>query len=180
MTNTANQQAILLDIVAERARQEQLCRDGKFDRTLATFGGPGDALSPSDCLAVCAEEFGEVAEIVADALNGQPGRDRLDTAHLREELVQLAACCVAWCEQLDARTGAQAPTTAPAAAPESDPAGDLLARRLGIPLCDPNQAPSYIPGACDEGCDHVNPFPFPGTRQNPAWLDLLPDYGGAL
>jgi hypothetical protein len=48
---------------------------------------------------VLSEEHGEVSRIVADSLSK---RVPIDTAHLREELVQLAACCVAWVEGIDA------------------------------------------------------------------------------
>jgi hypothetical protein len=90
--------AIWLDIVTERFRQERLCREGKFPATLAHQG----ALAPAACLAVLAEEFGEVARPVADHLAaGARGGAPLDVAHLREELIQLAACAVAWVEQLD-------------------------------------------------------------------------------
>jgi hypothetical protein len=85
---------IWLDIITERFRQERLCAQGKFPATLAHKG----ALPMAACLAVLAEEFGEVARPVADDLC-KPGT--LDRDHLREELIQLAACCVAWVEQLD-------------------------------------------------------------------------------
>jgi hypothetical protein len=89
--------SILFDIVSERFRQERLCAQGKFPATLAH----PDALPPAACLAVLAEEFGEVARPVADDL-AKPGT--LDRENLRAELIQLAACCVAWVEQLDGVT----------------------------------------------------------------------------
>ncbi|MES2384554.1 MAG: MazG-like family protein [Pseudomonadota bacterium] len=92
-----NRDTIWLDIVTERFRQERLCAAGKFPATLAHRG----ALSPAACLAVLAEEFGEVARPVADQLAGSRRGEPLDVDHLREELIQLAACCVAWVEQLD-------------------------------------------------------------------------------
>ncbi len=88
------QQTILLDIVAERLRQDVLCARGKFSATLAH----DSHLTPSDKLVVLAEEFGEVSEIIADSLAKAA---TLDTDHLREELIQVAACCVAWVENLD-------------------------------------------------------------------------------
>ncbi len=120
MTSAIN--SIWLDIVAERLRQEHLCAQGKFRVTLATPTEHG-GLSAAEALTVCAEEFGEVSEIVADSLNHQ-GKG-LDREHLREELIQLAACCVAWVEQLDGATPSYLtlpyrdtlrPSTAPAGA----------------------------------------------------------------
>ncbi len=95
---------ILYDISQERDRQEDLCTAGKFDATLAS-----GVLSPAECLSVIAEEFGEVSMVVADQLAGarRVPPKQLDTEHLREELIQLAACCVAWVEALDRGTPAQ-------------------------------------------------------------------------
>lgn len=89
------QALILADVLRERARQEQLVLSQKFLHTLACTGGQ---LSPSDKLAVLGEEFGEVSRVVCESLGGH---GVLDVNHLREELIQLAACCVAWCEALD-------------------------------------------------------------------------------
>lgn len=91
---SSSRQTILLDIVAERLRQDVLCARGKFAATLAH----DSPLTPSDKLVVLAEEFGEVAEIIADSL---AARCPPDVAHLRQELIQVAACCVAWVENLD-------------------------------------------------------------------------------
>jgi hypothetical protein len=90
----ASQATILHDVAAERLRQERLCAAGEFPATLAH----DSHLTPSDKLAVVAEEFGEVAEIIADGL---AARRAPDADHLREELIQVAACCVAWVEYLD-------------------------------------------------------------------------------
>lgn len=89
--------SIWLDIVTERYRQARLIGEGKFDRDMAD-----PALAPSEKLTVLSEEFGEVAEIIADSLTTAAARRAgPDVAHLREELIQLAACCVGWVEQLD-------------------------------------------------------------------------------
>jgi NTP pyrophosphatase (non-canonical NTP hydrolase) len=77
---------ILLDVVEERRRQDFLKSQGKFAHTCA------DAMPASIKLAVLAEEFGEVARAVCER----------DYANLREELVQVAAICVAWLEAIDA------------------------------------------------------------------------------
>lgn len=87
-----SRQFVLDDVTAERHRQNFLRDSGKFQRTLADQG-----LTPSDRLAVICEEFGEVARVVCEALAG----NGLDRVHLRDELVQLAACSVAWIEYLD-------------------------------------------------------------------------------
>ncbi len=89
--------SIWLDIVTERYRQARLIADGKFDRDMSD-----PALLPAEKLTVLAEEFGEVARVVAEALTTVTARRAgPDVEHLREELVQLAACCVGWVEQLD-------------------------------------------------------------------------------
>lgn len=89
--------SIWLDIINERFRQKRLLSEGKFDRDMAD-----PTLTPPEKLTVCSEEFGEVARIVCESIvkPGAVGRG-LDVDHLREELVQLATCCVAWIEELD-------------------------------------------------------------------------------
>jgi|GEM_PF-2507250 len=92
--SSLSRQNILDDVSAERERQEHLKAMGKFPHTPADPG----ALTAPESLAVLAEEFGEVAMLVADAVTGRP----LDPGNLREELIQVAAVCVAWVEGLDA------------------------------------------------------------------------------
>jgi hypothetical protein len=83
---------VLADVVQERIRQER-----RFpDHTLAAAG-----MSHVERLAVIAEEFGEVAHDVSDLTWPRPER-QVAIAELRTELLQLAACCVAWIEDLDA------------------------------------------------------------------------------
>jgi NTP pyrophosphatase (non-canonical NTP hydrolase) len=91
--SSLSRQNILDDVSAERERQEHLKAMGKFPHTPADVG----AMTAPEILAVLAEEFGEVAMLVSDAIAGRP----LDPGHLREELVQVAAVCVAWVEGLD-------------------------------------------------------------------------------
>lgn len=74
---------VLLDVMAERARQELLWPDG----TCAHMTARGEDLA---CLSVLTEEVGEVAR----ALNEDDG------PALREELVQVAAVAIAWLEGL--------------------------------------------------------------------------------
>lgn len=72
-------------IRAERERQEELRRSGKFKWTCAD-----PAASPHHKMTVLAEEFGEVANAVLEH----------DDAQLWDELVQTAAVAVAWLEGL--------------------------------------------------------------------------------
>ncbi len=81
------------DIAAERRRQDNLRDMGKFPWTLADV----ECFAPAEGIAPLGEEFGEVCRAICEK----------DTANLREELVQLAACCVAWIEGLDRVAAAQ-------------------------------------------------------------------------
>lgn len=83
----------------ERTRQECLAREGKFAWTCAA-----DNVAAPLKLAVLAEEFDEVAK---EACELQQACDRGDIKRAMEveknlitELVQVAACCVAWLESL--------------------------------------------------------------------------------
>jgi hypothetical protein len=77
----------LEDVRAEITRQDVLARAGKFGGTHVLPGGPNDAR-----YRVLGEEVGEVAR----ALNEMQIQG-LDTSNLYDELVQTAACAVAWC-----------------------------------------------------------------------------------
>jgi hypothetical protein len=66
----------------ERARQELLKREGRFPATCA------DDVS----------DLRRLAQLVNDEADGKPRPEHL--AHLRAELVQVAAVCVAWREAL--------------------------------------------------------------------------------
>lgn len=75
--------AIFRDITKERQRQERLKAEGKFKYTCA------DAeMNAFDFLAVLGEEFGEVARAINER----------DPVNMRDEIIQVAACCVAWLE----------------------------------------------------------------------------------
>ena len=88
------------DIVKERARQEQLRLDGKFRATCATVGP--DQMTEYECGCVLVEEVGEVARACLGLLEAKEQDDpREYIDHLREELIQVAAVCVAWVERLD-------------------------------------------------------------------------------
>jgi hypothetical protein len=105
---------ILVDICKERIRQDKLLAQGKFPWSCDDI-----AISDVKKLGVLAEEFGEAAKEAAqieeqfDRLS--MGRQTLTTSDfqthirerrkkLREELVQVAAVAVAWCEALDKQT----------------------------------------------------------------------------
>jgi hypothetical protein len=87
-----SQVTILADIMKERKRQEILLQAGKFHWTCASPNIKDEAK-----LAVLAEEFGEVANLVVETLISP---DRRDIEKLRAELTQVAAVCVAWLESL--------------------------------------------------------------------------------
>lgn len=111
---------ILLSVQNERARQEELKTNGKFTYTCADSDIPY-----SECLAVLAEEFGEVSREVTEHIISTrkyaadtklrtydarreehlavmpPHREEYFRQHLLKELVQVAAVAVAWCERLE-------------------------------------------------------------------------------
>lgn len=83
---------VLVEVLRERRRQEELRRRGKFPHTCAAR-----EIGPADKLAVLAEEFGEVARHVCEHAIDPA---RLDRMKLRKELVEVAAVAVAWAESL--------------------------------------------------------------------------------
>lgn len=78
----------VMDILRERMRQEQLRAEGRFAHTAAD-----PEMSDTAFLAVLMEEVGEVARAINDAEGAK---------RLRDELVQVAAVCVARLELLGA------------------------------------------------------------------------------
>ena len=110
---------VLFDVQQERARQDTLQAAGTFPWTCADVSIP-DAYK----LAVLAEEFGEASVEVNEMLQVTtrfwPGESREMVQQcnarallrrkkmLREELIQIAAVCVAWCEALDEEEEARA------------------------------------------------------------------------
>jgi NTP pyrophosphatase (non-canonical NTP hydrolase) len=91
--NAADTSYVLDYVNAERKRQEQLKLEGRFTHTCAD-----NELTPSEKVAVLAEEFGEVAHEVTESIGNHA---ELDRAALRKELIQVAAVAVAWVECLD-------------------------------------------------------------------------------
>jgi hypothetical protein len=95
-------------VVHERQRQDELVRQGKFTWN-CSFDGP----SYADKFAVLGEEVGEVGREVVEHLIAvgkyaadpvlkvmPPHREAYFKERLRNELVQVAAVCVAWVEAL--------------------------------------------------------------------------------
>ena|SRR3990167_8671199 len=75
-------------------RQDSLARAGKFGGTHILPSGPDHAR-----LAVVMEEVGEVAREINETLMG-----RENPGALSKELIQVAACCVAWAAALESTT----------------------------------------------------------------------------
>lgn len=101
------QDDILLAIGNERSRQEKLKFDGKFLWTCAD-----NDITHHEKLGVLAEEFGETAKEVVDygisidkcmkeKISFPLHRRLYFLKRIREELIQVAAVCVAWCEAID-------------------------------------------------------------------------------
>jgi hypothetical protein len=94
-------EAVLVDVALERLRQEQI---GAAKRATGidwrSCADPAMAGGDGTRYLVLGEEVGEVANAVLEATYGSI--DAGD-AHLREELVQVAAVATAWAEAIDAR-----------------------------------------------------------------------------
>lgn len=88
---------ILSLVNKERYRQYDLIQQGKFEWACNAVDMPCryNEPNPFTKLAVLAEEFGEVSQIVCRHINGP-----LEVAELKKELIQVAAVCVAWAESL--------------------------------------------------------------------------------
>jgi hypothetical protein len=86
----ANTAAVLLDVLKERDRQNNKWGDRR-------------AYSPLQWFAVAGEEFGEVGGHVTKGY--VPPESDFDAAGYRNELIQLAAVCVAAVEGLDRDLG---------------------------------------------------------------------------
>lgn len=84
--SVADTAGVVSEVMLERARQEELVREGRLRWTAAHPDCPDEKR-----LQALVEEVGEVAR----ALHDEEGADRL-----REELIQVAAVAVAWVEAL--------------------------------------------------------------------------------
>lgn len=99
MTESGQTLHIFKEIILERLRQEELREKGVIKWTLADAVVPSsdEVILDAERLAVLAEEFGEVSQEVCRGLNNGV----VDDQALRAELIQVAACCVAWIEHID-------------------------------------------------------------------------------
>jgi len=164
---------ILFDIQKERERQEILLIQGKFPWSCSNL-----KVSDVKKLAVLGEEFGEAAKEAAqieeqyDRLKTNEGRQdaapydkagvekvlKLNIQYkkglLREELIQVAAVCVAWCEALDTQL---------------DDRSDFPAEEQAS--LSSNLADIYTPTSRDfQGCT-CKPYLGPGSRPGDKELD---------
>lgn len=102
---------VLDEVASERIRQEKLKAEGRFLWSCADNEALRDkmlrAITEPEKFAVLGEEFGEVArEVVEEIIAADRGhalRAFECRCRLRKELLEVAACCVAWVESLDAR-----------------------------------------------------------------------------
>lgn len=83
---------VLRDVIAERNRQEDLKAAGKFPATCAD-----NTISDETKCCVLTKENGEVARVLCERASGRAGGT---DDKLYEELVQVAAVAIAWCEAL--------------------------------------------------------------------------------
>jgi|SRR6185503_19744704 len=98
--------AVLVDVRAERARQEAI---GLRKRALGidwrSCADPDMAGGDGTRFLVLGEEVGEVANAVLETGSGEQG---VTDAELRAELVQVAAVAIAWVEAIDVRQAREA------------------------------------------------------------------------
>lgn len=105
--NTDTLDLILRKVVAERHRQEYLKNQGKFPWSCSDVEDPdrsamyGNMISPSEKLAVLAEEFGEVSSIVCKLQANRDEAKSVSITKLQKELIEVAAVAVAWAESLE-------------------------------------------------------------------------------
>lgn len=101
--NSQRLDEMLQAIGVERARQEQLKREGKFPWSCEDIVNPDTSLpiTLSEKLAVLAEEFGEVANIVCKLQANRAEARQVSLYKLQKELVQVAAVACAWAESLE-------------------------------------------------------------------------------
>lgn len=86
--------SIWADILAERARQEELKQQGKFPFSCADAG-----INDFERYSVLGEECGEVGKELNEGI--KTNCRRVDRRKLRAELIQVAAVAVAWIEHID-------------------------------------------------------------------------------
>lgn len=98
---------IFNDIQGERERQTKLKNEGKFAHTCADTD-----IENMERLPILAEEFGEVSKEVMEEIintrwryNWDDDQKAANRKRLRKELLEVAACAVAWIEALDTSEG---------------------------------------------------------------------------
>lgn len=90
-------QQILADLLNERVRQDVFVATGKFPWNCSNANVPA-----GDKLMVVGEEFGEVSKAAYELTHEtDSGCSKRHIDNLRTELIQLAACAVAWVEAID-------------------------------------------------------------------------------
>lgn len=87
---------VLQHVVNERQRQMELFHQGKH-----TFTCSSRIVDDNRKLRVLVKEVGEVAEAL-DRVESHKGGNSQPHEDLRDELIQVAAVCVAWLESLEA------------------------------------------------------------------------------
>ena len=97
-----NLESALASVRNERNRQDELKAAGKFPWTCGDIFNPdtNEPIPLSEKLAVLAEEFGEVADIVCKFQANRAESKGLSLKDLREELIQVAAVAVSWAESI--------------------------------------------------------------------------------
>lgn len=93
--NSPAMMEVFAAIAKERSRQRELFRTGEI-----SFDVSSTVPDANRKLRVLVEEVGEVAEAI-DLIESHAGHAATRRAHLREELVQVAA--VAWLEALEGK-----------------------------------------------------------------------------
>jgi NTP pyrophosphatase (non-canonical NTP hydrolase) len=98
--NSPAMMSVFEQIAAERVRQQELLRAGKFTYTAAS-----PVADNNRKLRILVEEVGEVAEAIdhLEQLNHNSPAAKRQREHLREELIQVAAVAVAWLEALEGK-----------------------------------------------------------------------------
>ncbi len=88
----------LVDIGAERARQETLKANGRFSATCA------DDMTDPERFIILDREVGEVARAVHIKYDRRQELLTIGRGELRKELIQVAAVALAWVEAIDRET----------------------------------------------------------------------------
>ena len=93
---------VVMDVVKERMRQDELKNAGRFKFTCAD-----DGLLDTERLAILVEEVGEASRAVLNAQRLVDDKMVFAELELKKELVQVAAIAVAWLEYLEKHKGGE-------------------------------------------------------------------------